>query len=120
MAAVRELAIEMHMSKFFFWLTMSCTRLPGGDRPPVSVTIYAEPGRYGGWPANHGIWSWGNEIVVGFTAAYFQWIGPDRHPYDRTKPEEPYLARSVDGGETWSIEPTPALVPPEGMYRSEE
>jgi hypothetical protein len=53
------------------------------------------------------VWSWGNEIVVGFSAAYYQWIGPDRHPYDRSKPEEPYLARSVDGGETWGIEPTP-------------
>ena len=59
---------------------------------------------------------WGNEIVVGFSAAYYQWIGPDRHPYDRSKPEEPYLARSIDGGETWGIEPTPSLVPPEGMY----
>ena len=46
----------------------------------------------------------------------YQWIGPDRHPYERSKPEEPYLARSLDGGETWAIEPTPALVPPEGMY----
>ena len=80
------------------------------------VTVYSKAGRYGGWPANHGVWSWGNEIVVGFSAAYYQWIGPDRHPYDRSKPEEPYLARSVDGGETWAIEPTPALVPPEGMY----
>jgi hypothetical protein len=81
-----------------------------------NVTVYSVAGRYGGWPANHGIWVWGDEIVVGFSAAYFQWIGPDRHPYDRTKPEEPYLARSRDGGEHWSIEPTPALVPPEGMY----
>jgi hypothetical protein len=80
------------------------------------VTVYSTAGRYGGWPANHGIWTWDNEILVGFSAAYFQWIGPDRHPYDRSRPEEPYLARSRDGGETWSIEPAPALVPPEGMY----
>jgi hypothetical protein len=90
----------------------------GADTPKVirHVTVYSQAGRYGGWPANHGVWSWGNEIVVGFSAAYYQWIGPDRHPYDRSKPEEPYLARSVDGGETWGIAPTPALVPPEGMY----
>src|SRR3954469_720852 len=94
------------------------TAADDADVPKVirHVTVYSKPGRYGGWPANHGIWTWGNEIVVGFSAAYFQWIGPDRHPYDRSKPEEPYLARSVDGGETWSIEPTPALVPPEGMF----
>jgi len=90
----------------------------GADAPKVirHVSVYSKSGRYGGWPANHGIWTWGSEIVVGFSAAYFQWIGPDRHPYDRSKPEEPYLARSINGGETWSIEPTPALVPPEGMY----
>jgi hypothetical protein len=87
-----------------------------GPKVVKHVTVYSEPGRYGGWPANHGIWSWGKEIVVGFSAAYYQWIGPDRHPYDRSRPEEPYLARSLDGGETWAIEPTPSLVPPEGMY----
>lgn len=81
-----------------------------------NAKVYAVDGRYGGWPANHGIWVWGNEILVGFSAAYFQWLGPDRHPYNRSKPEEPYLARSLDGGVTWQIEPTPALVPPEGMY----
>jgi BNR repeat-like domain len=80
------------------------------------VTVYSQAGRYGGWPANHGVWSWDSEVVVGFSAAYYKWLGPDRHPYDRTRPEEPFLARSLDGGNTWSIEPTPALVPPEGMY----
>jgi hypothetical protein len=86
---------------------------------PVSikhVTVFHRPGRYGGWPANHGAWSWGNEILVGFSAAYFQWTGPDRHPYDRGRPEEPYLARSLDGGETWRIEPAPSLAPPQGMF----
>jgi len=87
-----------------------------GPKVVRHVTVYSQAGRYGGWPANHGIWTWGNEIVVGFSAAYYQWLGPDRHPYDRSRAEEPYLARSVDGGESWAIEPTPALVPPEGMY----
>src|SRR5436853_483290 len=68
------------------------------------LTVYSQPGRYGGWPANHGTWSWNNEILVGFSAAYYKWLGPDRHPYDRSRPEEPYLARSLDGGETWNIE----------------
>ena len=32
--------------------------------PPLSHTVvYRESGRFGGWPANHGIWIWGNEIV---------------------------------------------------------
>jgi len=68
------------------------------------VKVYAEPGRFGGWPANHGIWSWGNEILVGFSAGYFKDNGPNRHAIDHAKPEEHLLARSRDGGETWTIE----------------
>ena len=33
-----------------------------------NVIIYKEAGRYGGWPANHGLWQWGDEMVVGFTS----------------------------------------------------
>lgn len=99
-------------------VTLCVTAVLASEPPRVikHVTVYSKTGRYGGWPANHGIWSWNNEILVGFSAAYFQWLGPDRHPYDRSRPEEPYLARSVDGGESWTVEPTPALVPPKGMY----
>jgi hypothetical protein len=82
------------------------------------VDVYSVDGRFGGWPANHGIWCWGDEIVVGFSAGYYKDLGPDRHAIDRDKPEEHKLARSVDGGETWSIE-YPAekgmLVSPAGM-----
>jgi hypothetical protein len=68
------------------------------------VKVYAEPGRFGGWPANHGIWCWGDEILVGFSAGYYKDLGPKLHNIDRDKPEEYLLARSRDGGETWSIE----------------
>jgi len=30
------------------------------------VTVYAEPNKFAGWPANNGMWAWGNEILVGF------------------------------------------------------
>jgi hypothetical protein len=77
------------------------------------ITIYKEVGRFGGWPANHGLWIWGDEILVGFSAALFQLKPPDRHPYDNTKPEEPRLARSLVGGEEWTVEAPPSLLPPE-------
>lgn len=67
--------------------------------PPVGarhVKVYAEPGRFGGWPANHGIWSWGNEILVGFSAGYFKDDRPHRHAIDHDRPEEYLLARSRD------------------------
>ena len=68
------------------------------------VKVYAEPGRFGGWPANHGLWSWGDEILVGFSAGYHKDLGPERHNIDRERPEEHLLARSRDGGESWTIE----------------
>jgi hypothetical protein len=68
------------------------------------VKIYYEPGRFGGWPANHGIWSWGNEILVGYSRGYYKDLGPTRHHIDREKPEEFWLARSMDGGMTWTLE----------------
>lgn len=67
------------------------------------LKVYHEPGRFGGWPANHGIWSWGNEILVGFGRGYDKDQG-DSHHIDRDQPEEHLLARTLDGGETWSIE----------------
>ena len=100
------------------YVLLAAATASGADGTKVleHVTVYHQPGRFGGWPANHGIWSWGNEILVGFSAAYFQWNEEDRHPYDRSKPEVPSLARSLDGGETWKIETPAALVPPEGMF----
>lgn len=68
------------------------------------VKVYAEPGRYGGWPANHGIWSWGDEILVGFSAGHYKDRGFEYHNIDHDKPEEHLLARSLDGGLTWKIE----------------
>jgi len=68
------------------------------------VKVYYEPGRFGGWPANHGIWSWGNEILVGYSRGYYRDLGATRHHIDREKPEEFWLARSLDGGMTWSQE----------------
>jgi hypothetical protein len=76
----------------------------GQDVVAQHVTIYHEKGRFGGWPANHGIWSWGDEILVGFSAGYHKDLGPTVHNIDHEKPEEHLLARSKDGGKTWSIE----------------
>ena len=68
------------------------------------VNVYAEPNRFGGGPANFGIWSWQNEILVGFAAGHSKDNGPGFHAIDHDKPEEHLLARSLDGGESWKIE----------------
>ena len=80
---------------------------------PKHVIVSREPGRYGGWPANHGIWAWGNEILVGFSWGHMSGGTAERgHPIDRQRPEEHMLARSLDGGETWAIEKPQGLIPP--------
>ncbi len=80
-------------------------------RPVRNVVVYHEAGRFGGWPANHGIWSWGSEILVGFEAGYFQ-DKAQGHAIDYTRPAQHVLARSLDGGETWKIESPDGLRPP--------
>ena len=77
-----------------------------------NVVVYKEAGRFGGWPANHGIWSWGNEIVVGHRSAVFK-VVPQGHAVDPEKPQEDWQSRSLDGGKTWRLEKPPALVRPE-------
>ena len=72
--------------------------------PVQNIKIYGQPARFGGWPANHGIWNWGDEILVGFSIGYHKDLGPERHNIDHDKPEEHVLARSLDGGETWNLE----------------
>src|SRR4051794_21998788 len=74
------------------------------ENKPKNVFIYHQSGRFAGFPANHGIWHWGNEILVGFSAGDYKDLGPGRHAIDRQNPEDHLLARSLDGGETWTIE----------------
>jgi len=57
-----------------------------GEPPRVlkRVTVYSEPGRFAGWPANHGIWSWGDENLAT--------LAPDTG-----QGNPPCLVRLVDG-----------------------
>ncbi|MBL8173830.1 MAG: exo-alpha-sialidase [Bryobacterales bacterium] len=75
------------------------------------ITVYEKPGRFAGWPANHGIWIWGNEILVGFDAAPFVYR-VDSHAISKQHEVDQLLARSLDGGETWTIEQPPELATP--------
>ncbi|MBC8216869.1 MAG: exo-alpha-sialidase [Planctomycetes bacterium] len=67
------------------------------------LKVFYEEGRFAGWPANNGIWQWGNEILVGFSLGYL--APPEKqglHQIDPARPRSTMLARSSDGGETWS------------------
>ena len=75
-----------------------------------SVVVYREAGRYAGWPANYGLWAWGDELALGFTVGYPQTDGAF-HARDKTRPFSTMLARSLDGGETWACSPMPIASP---------
>ena len=67
-----------------------------------NVTVYKEAGHFGGWPANNGIWIWGNEIAVGFERGFYLKNETGNHSIDFSKPQKNVIARSKDGGETWT------------------
>jgi predicted neuraminidase len=68
------------------------------------IKVYYEPGRFGGWPANYGIWNWESEILVGFNQGYYKDQGEMHHHIDNDKPRVDMFARSLDGGLTWKLE----------------
>ena len=68
------------------------------------VDICNEEDRFAAWPRNGGSWSWGDEILVGFTYAYFK--EDSGHDIDPDRPSEHRFARSMDGGESWTMEDT--------------
>jgi len=82
------------------------------SREVKHVIVYKEAGRFCGWPANCGVWSWGDEILVGFKLGYYKEKKSD-HSYDKSKPRELVMARSLDGGESWRLER------PKGLYKKE-
>ncbi|NMB81520.1 MAG: hypothetical protein GYA14_06850, partial [Ignavibacteria bacterium] len=67
-----------------------------------NVVIAYDPNYFYGWPANQGIWSWENEILVGIMRGNYL-FDVLHHSIDRDN-QVALVARSLDGGETWNIE----------------
>jgi hypothetical protein len=80
----------------------SITKAQSGPDEVEHVMVFNEKGQYGGWPANVGIWSWDNEILVGFIVGEYKRTGTF-HTYDRSTARTKF-ARSFDGGKTWKLE----------------
>ncbi len=99
------------MQMFLLMISFLTIVLPGplcgaGMGPSVQrhVVVYSREGGFAGWPANHGMWMWDDEILVGFSTGTHKDLGEERHNIDREKPEHHVLARSLDGGLTWTME----------------
>ena len=114
----RNLVWELALTILICILTVSLALAEQSPWVEEHVVVFGEEGRFGGWPANHGMWSWGDEFLVGLSIGTHKDLGDQRHNIDREKPEHHVLARSLDGGKTWSIE-YPAekgmLINPGGM-----
>ena len=85
------------------WLVVAGTTMAVPPQSKQDVVVFNEPARYGGWPANHGLWQWGDELVLGFQVEWFKHV-TGGHAIDREKPSEHRQARSLDGGRTWTVE----------------
>lgn len=78
---------------------------------PVDVehtVVYSEPSEFAGWPANEGMWQWGDEVLVGFNRTKYL----ERDDMHNVEPDARIwtaFARSLDGGATWSIEEHPEV-----------
>jgi len=63
------------------------------------VVVYQQDGRFAGWPANNGAWKFDDDsMLVGFTEAPYEL--QDGHNIGH--PQKSWLARSTDGGESWT------------------
>ena len=96
------------MSRFAKLALMGCLASLAAWAEPAkvieNVIVYKEAERFGGWPANNGMWTWGDdEIVVGFTQGWHK--EKDGHTIDPDKKSTRRFARSLDGGRTWTLEP---------------
>lgn len=64
------------------------------------LVVYQDPGSFCGWPANNGLWSWGgDEILIGLTLGGYE----EKTGHNINEPYRSMLARSLDGGESWSV-----------------
>jgi hypothetical protein len=66
-----------------------------------NVIVVKQPGKFYGWPANNGVWIWGDEILVGLHEG--DYIETDCGHSCGGKGRL-LLARSLDGGDNWTVE----------------
>ena len=84
-----------------------------------NVIVASEPNRFCGWPANYGVWRWdgGREMLVGF--AFGDFVEQQGHNLkggsDATLGVVSRLARSRDGGRSWTVEDPENFVGDGGM-----
>lgn len=74
----------------------------------INTVVFHEDGKFAGWPANNGCWSWGDEILVSYVIGTFV-PSETKHSIDFDGKMLAGLARSLDGGMTWSHDILPEI-----------
>jgi len=82
-----------------FGLTFSLSNLLGQSFEIEHTIAAIQKDHFHGWPANNGVWVWGNEILVGLTQVEYE--EADGHNIKEGAPHLSLLSRSKDGGRTW-------------------
>lgn len=95
------------MGGLIFVLAISGCKHPSATSaagPMKNIIVAGEPGKFCGWPANNGVWRWdgGREILAGFS--FGDYIQQQGHNLDATRGIVSRLARSMDGGRSWTVE----------------
>lgn len=75
------------------------------------VEVYRRPGRFAGWPANYGMWAWGDELVLAFTCGHLSTGTAGFHAVDGARGFTTVQMRSLDGGMSWAEEPFTGRTP---------
>lgn len=81
-----------------------------------NAVIYHNPKEFAGWPANEGVWSWGNEILVAF---HFGEYEEREKEHSIGKNLGILFSRSLDGGKTWTTEPHKEIVLPKFIRKAD-
>ncbi len=97
---MKKRSMVLHLIVLMVLLTTS--NVTGQKQQKYFHTIAAiEQDQFMGWPANNGVWVWGNEILVGFTRVEFD--NTEGHNIKKDSKQYSLLTRSTDGGRTWKF-----------------
>jgi hypothetical protein len=90
-------------------LTLKMSAIVSAAEGVEQVVVHHREEEFAGWPANEGMWSWGDEILVSFNVAAFSERG-EKHSF--TGRQRVGFSRSMDGGRTWAAESHDNVVVP--------
>ncbi|MDR2673507.1 MAG: glycoside hydrolase [Opitutaceae bacterium] len=88
-------------------LALACNAAPPARENVRHVIVYHNEREFAGWPANEGMWSWGDEILVAYDIGKYQ---KSETGHSVTGRLHYGFSRSKDGGLTWQAEPHPDVL----------